>query len=269
MIRIGFVLAFLLIAQTLLLAQNPRSDIRKGNEAYRLGEFDKANELYDSHQKDEKYGDVAAFNQANTNFRLEKFEEAVNQYKEIANRTQNKDLKARAFHNLGNSLMKTENYKESVEAYKNALRNNPNDEESRYNLALAKRKLKEQEQQNQENKDDQNKDNEDKKDEDKKDDQDKNENKDENKDQDGDKNEDKKDKKEDEKEQKDGDKKDENKDKQQDPDKQQEPNANPNELSKEDAQRMLDAMQNNEKGTQEKVNQKRVKVSGKTIEKDW
>lgn len=265
MIRIGFVLAFLLIAQTLLLAQNPRSDIRKGNEAYRLGEFDKANELYGSHQKDEKYGDVAAFNQANTNFRLEKFEEAVNQYKEIANRTQNKDLKARAFHNLGNSLMKTENYKESVEAYKNALRNNPNDEESRYNLALAKRKLQEQEQQNQENKDDKknedNKDNEDKKNE---------ENKDDNKDQDGDKDGDKdEDKKEDNKDSKDGKNKNEDKDKQQEPDKKQEPKADPNELSKEDAQRMLDAMQNNEKGTQEKVNQKRVKVSGKTIEKDW
>lgn len=267
MIRISFILVFILFAQTLLLAQNPRSDIRKGNEAYRAGEFDKANELYGSHQKDEKYGDVASFNQANANYKLENYEEAVNQFKEIANRTQNKDLKARAYHNLGNSLMKTENYKESVEAYKNALRNNPNDDESRHNLALAKRKLKEQE--NQENKDDQNKDNEDN--EDKKDDQDKNENKDENKDQDGDKNEDKKDKKEDEKEQKDGDNKDKDqeKDKQQDPDKQQEPKANPNELSKEDAQRMLDAMQNNEKGTQEKVNQKRVKVSGKTIEKDW
>ena len=55
-----------------------------------------------------------------------------------------KKEKHRAFHNIGNTLMQNKKCREAVEAYKNALRNNPSDEESRYNLALAKECAKEQ-----------------------------------------------------------------------------------------------------------------------------
>ena len=100
--------------------------------------------------------------------------------------------KHKAFHNLGNVFMKEKNYTEAVEAYKNALRNNPSDDETRYNYALAKKMLKENPPKDDKDKKDDKKDKDkdkDKKDQDKKD-QDK---KDDKKDGDKDKKDDKKD----------------------------------------------------------------------------
>jgi Ca-activated chloride channel family protein len=134
-------------------------------------------------------------------------------------------------------LLENNKLEESVEAYKKALLNNPKDEETRYNLVYALDKLKKQQQQNKNNKDkNKNDKNQDKKDQDK---QDKN-NQDQNK--------------------KDQDKKDQEKQQQQ---------PQPDKLSKEDAQRMLDALNNQEKQTQEKLKGKKVKVSGGKPLKDW
>ena len=96
---------------------------------------------------------TAKYNLGNLYYNKEKPSEAgerLNQAGEIAD---SKETKHKAFHNLGNSFMRQEKYKEAVEAYKDALRNNPNDEETRYNLALAKKMLEE-EQQQQEDQDD-------------------------------------------------------------------------------------------------------------------
>jgi hypothetical protein len=138
--------------------------------------------------------------------------------------------------------MAEKNYSAAVEAYKNALRNNPNDEETRYNFALAKKMLKD----NPPKKDDKKKDDKkDKKDDKKKDDK-------------------KKDKKKDDK--KDGDKKDKNDNKGNEDGK---PKPRPGGIPKERVQNLLDAVNNEEKKIQDKVNAKKVKGKPMQTEKDW
>ena len=81
----------------------------------------------------------------------QKFAEAAETFKKIAETTKDNALKSSAYHNLGNSLLEAQQFAESVEAYKNALRLNPKDEETRYNLAYAQKKLKEQQSQQNKN----------------------------------------------------------------------------------------------------------------------
>ena len=81
---------------------------------------------------------VGAYNLAHSYYKKGSFDEALFRSQEAAKNAVTKDEKHRAFHNIGNILMQNELCKEAVEAFKNALRNNPNDEETRYNYALAK-----------------------------------------------------------------------------------------------------------------------------------
>ncbi len=142
----------------------------------------------------------------------------------VAQGSKSAELRSKAFYNLGNIAYHQQQYDQSIELYKNALRQNPDDNQARENLRLAQLKKKEQEQ----NKDKQNKD-------DKKD-----------KEQNKDKQEDKKDQQQDKqnKQDKNEDKKDQQK--QQQPQQQQA-------LSKENMEQILKTMQNQEKATQEKV----------------
>jgi len=103
----------------------------------------------------------ANYNLANTLYRQEKYEDAANSYKYVAEQKENdKSLRAKAYHNYGNSLLKQEKYKESIDAYKNALKLYPNDKETKYNLEYARKKMiqqqqqQQEQQQNQDNKDD-------------------------------------------------------------------------------------------------------------------
>jgi hypothetical protein len=148
--------------------------------------------------------------------------------------------------------MKEKNYTQAVEAYKNALRNNPNDEESRYNFALAKKMLKENPP-----KDDKKDKKKDKKDEKKDKDQDK---KDDKKDQNKEKEKDKENNKEGNQDKKD----DQGKN-----DQQNQPKPKPGGISKERLQNLLDAVNNEEKKVQDKVNAKKVKGKPVQTEKDW
>ena len=138
--------------------------------------------------------------------------------------------------------MKKQLCSEAVLAYKNALRNNPNDDETRYNLALAKKCEEEQEQNN----DDENKDDKEDKNDEKKDDEDKNDQQDKN---------------------------DENKDNQnKDNNKSDQPKENKNQQSKlspEQIKNLLKAMENAEKKVQAKVNDKKQKGTKVVSEKDW
>ncbi|MDH3796849.1 MAG: tetratricopeptide repeat protein, partial [Flavobacteriaceae bacterium] len=86
---------------------------------------------------------VAPYNLGNSYYNRESFGEAFGRYKMAGERAAEKPKKHKAFHNMGNVFMKKKEYAKAVEAYKNALRNNPGDEETRYNLALAKKMLEE------------------------------------------------------------------------------------------------------------------------------
>jgi len=210
---------------------------------------------------------AAPFNLGNAYYNNETYSEAFGRFKQAGEIAEAKPDKHKAYHNMGNVFMKRKEYEKAVEAYKEALRNNPNDEETRYNLALAKEMLKkeqDEQKQNDENKDD--KDQEDKKDEqdknqDQKEDGDKKEDEgDKDKEKEGDKGEEEKD----EEKEGQGDKKEEQEKK---PEEQQPPR--PNQLSKQQIQNLLDAMQNEEKKVQEKIDAQKVKGVKVKNEKDW
>ena len=221
---------------------------------------------------------AGAYNLGNAYYGKGNFDEAVFRLQEAAKTATSKPEKHKAFHNIGTVLMKGKKCKEAVEAFKSALRNNPADDETRYNLGLAKDCAKQQEDQN---KDDKNKDDKKDKNEDQKDNKDNKENKDnqDNKDKEGDNKEDKKDegdqdKKEgDDKKDEDGKPKDEKEEQGKDGDKekkeQQQPKPQPGQMSPQQIKNLLEAMNNQEQKVQEKMNAEKVKGVKVKTEKDW
>ncbi|MEL0455144.1 tetratricopeptide repeat protein [Flavobacteriaceae bacterium SZ-1-7] len=223
---------------------------------------------------------AGAYNLGNTYIKNGNFDEAIFRLQEAAEAATSKSEKHKAFHNIGNVLMQNKKCKEAVEAYKNALRNDPTDDETRYNFALAKacaeQQQDQQDQQDQnQDKQDENKDNQDQKDKDQQDNQDQ-ENK-ENQDKEGNDKEDKKD--EGDQDKKDGeDKKDENgkpKDEKQDQRKgdeekeQQQPKPQPGQLSPQQIKNLLEAMNNQEQKVQEKMNAEKQQGVIIQTDKDW
>jgi tetratricopeptide (TPR) repeat protein len=193
---------------------------------------------------------------------------AMSRFKQAAAVADTKSDKHKVFHNLGNTFMNEKLYKEAVESYKNALRNNPKDEETRYNYALAKELLEEQEKNgggddNKENQENQ----EDKQEEEKKENQD-NENNKKDKEDGDQKNE--QNKGEEEQDKKEGNE-NENKGKPEDPkdNKQQQQPTEPGKLSPQQVKNLLEAMNNEEKKVQEKINAKKQKGTKVKPEKDW
>ena len=223
---------------------------------------------------------TAKYNLANAYYNSEKYDEALQRYNESTKVAASKQAKHKAFHNKGNTFMEQKKYKEAVEAYKNALRNDPTDDETRYNLALAKKMLEEEQQKNDQNQDknDQNKDqnqdqNENKKNQDNKEGENDKDNKDKegDKEDEGDKGEDEdKDQKGDQDKKEEGEPKDDQKD-QGDGDKkeQQKPQQIPGQLSPQQIKNLLEAMNNEEKKVQDKINAEKAKGAKVKTDKDW
>ncbi len=266
-----------------------------GNEVLtQEGNFPKAEGEYRKAIDKNPIDPIAKYNLGNAYYNSEKFDEATIRYTEAAKvETASKAEKHKAFHNQGNTFMEQKKYKEAVDAYKNALRNNPKDDETRYNLALAKKMLEEEQKKNDQNKDDQNKDQDQDKKEDNQD-QKEGDDKEEKKGDDGDKKEDKNegDKKDqgdqgdDKEEEKEGDKekdekgepKDDKKDQGQDEkddqgkpkDQQgQQPQRAQGQLSPQQVKSLLEAMNNEEKKVQDKINAKKVQGQKIKTDKDW
>ena len=220
----------------------------------------------------------APYNLGTTLYKENHIEEAFGHLKEAANRSSQPDLSHKAFHNIGNVYMQKEEYDNAIEAYKQALRNDPTDEETRYNLALAKKNKEEQEQQ-QEQDQDQNQD------QDQQDQQENQENKENDQEdqegdqeKEGDQGDSKEKEKESEEEKGDGSEKEEQKkgegDQKQEQgkrpeDKQPQGNPKPQELSKQQIENLLQALQNEENKVQEKMNAKKVQGRKLKVEKDW
>lgn len=264
--------------------------IATGNDVLvKEGNFPEAEGEYRKAIAKDPVNPVAKYNLANAYYNSEKYDEATLRYTEAAKVATSKPEKHKAFHNQGNTFMEQKKYKEAIEAYKNALRNNPKDNQTRYNLALAKKMLEKQEQENEKNKDkDQNKDK-------NQDDKDKKEGEDDNKDKkgdEGDKDKDKKDKEDDQKDKGDkgdegedkkdkekedkGDPKDEENNKGKDPKdkeegqpKEQQPQQVQGQLSPERVKSLLEAMNNQEKKVQDKINAKKAQGSKTKSDKDW
>jgi len=212
------------------MAQNKKTHLRNGNDLYGDSLFNEAEMKYrKSLEKDQDYFS-ASYNLADAIYKQERFEESSALFDGLKDNAKDKDELSKIFHNLGNSFMKQQKLEESINAYKQALRNNPNDEDTRYNLALAQQMLQQQEQQ-QENKEEK-----------------------------------KEDKQEEKKEQQQEQK--ENKEQQEKQEQEQEQEKK-EDMSKEDAEKMLEALQQQEKELQEKLQKKKAKGKKVKVLKDW
>lgn len=237
--------AFMFCSVAVFAQKAERKNVREGNKLYQNEKFTEAEIAYRKSLEVNPRSLEGTYNLGNALYKQKKFPEAAEQYQLIAGQgekmvetPEGMAHLAEIFHNVGNIGMQNKEYAKSVEAYKQSLRLNPKDDETRYNLALAQKLL--QDQQNQQN-EDQNKD----QNEDKKEDQDK---------QDQQQN-------QDQQQQQDDKKQDKTQEQQQ---QQQE------QMSKDNAQQMLDAFLQDEKDTQEKVKKAQAQQQQRRrTDKEW
>ena len=262
------------------LAQSERKITRKGNSQYETGNFVDAEINYK--KAIEKNADLleAEFNLGDALMKQERFDEALEAFEKVSSTTENPTLKAKALHNKGNVLLSQQDLEGALESYKDALRLNPKDNETRYNYAYVKKQLEqqqEQEQEQDEENNDENKDDQDQK-EDNKDKGDQKNEDSENQDQENsdekeqDKKEDQKDKGENKEDESKQDQKDKGQTDGEDSDEEkkgEKPQPKENKLSPEEAQRLLEALKQEEDKVQEKMKKHKIKGAKVKIEKDW
>ena len=236
MMKKFYILSLLLVAsagQVLAQQKTDRDYLRSGNKLYNDSLFIKAEVDYRKALEINPKSTDAMFNLANALLMQQKAQEAMEQYQSVSKIEKDKEKLAQIYHNMGVILQSSKQLPQCIEAYKESLRNNPKDDETRYNLALAQKQLKDQ-QQDQQNQDQQQQQQEQK--------------------------EDKQEQNKDQQEQ-------EQKDQQQQQNQQQQ-QQNKNEMSKENAQQLLNAVMQDEKNVQDKV-KKQLQIQGKKLEKDW
>lgn len=222
-------LLFMLSLCSSSFGQDDRKYIRKGNREYEKNKYDESEVLYRKAAAENDKSPDAGFNVGDALYKQEKYEDAVRQFAENAERTENKEKQSAAWYNLGNSLLSTRQLEQSIEAYKNSLKLNPENLQAKYNLGYAQDLLEEQQQQQQQQQENQ-----------------------ENQQQQSQNN-----------QQQQQDQQD-NGDQEQD---QQQPQENG--LSKEDAERLLNALANDEREVQEKVQREKAARSRTRVLKNW
>lgn len=228
-----------LLATTTVSAQKAERDyIRKGNRLFNDSVFVDAEVNYRKALEINPKSTVSMYNLGNTLSQQQKFQDAMEQYVSASNIEKDKMKLAHIYHNMGVLFQAGKDYAKAVDAYKMSLRNNPTDHETRYNLALAQKMLKDQ-QQNQQNQD---------------------QNQDQNKDQQ------KQDQKQDQNKDKQNDQKQDEKKDQQQPPKSEKQN---NQMSKENAEQLLNSVMQDEKNVQDKVKKQQKVMQGGRLEKDW
>ncbi len=150
-----------------VFGQNERKFVRSGNKLFmeavrdttRLDtvRFGQAEEEYRKALNLRPTNDLWNFNLADALYKQMRFEEAEQKFKELSEKLETKTEQARALHNKGNSQLMQQRIDDSIESYKEALRRNPNDLDTKYNLAYAQmlKDKQEQQQQQQQNQQDQ------------------------------------------------------------------------------------------------------------------
>ena len=222
---------FVLLFASTIQAQNERKDIRKGNKAFRQQNYVQAEVDYRKATAKNGRNPQAIYNLGCAFMAQQKDSSAVVQFENASKIETNPKRKAMAFHNIGVICQKKQLFSEAIEAYKESLRNNPSDNETRYNLELCKRQLKNQNNNNND-KNQQNKNNKDK---------------------------DNKNKEQQKKDQKD------DKDKQQN-NQQQQPKE---QMSKDNAEQLLNAAMQKEKETQDRLKKAMRQSSTRKLERNW
>ncbi len=211
----------------------------KANKAFSEKKYTEAEKKYRLSDHKDVSGAKSSYNLGNAIYKQKYHAESVSNFQKSLSKAQTKAEKHRIYHNMGNAMMALKNYQGAVEAYKNALRNNPNDDQTRYNYALAKKLLEENPPPPDNNQDDN---------------QDQNQQNQQNQDQDQQDNED-----------------NQNQDNQdnQDQDQDQNESDKPSNPNKRNLEALLDAVENQEKKTQQKVNENKNKGSLIKQEKEW
>jgi len=213
-------------------SQTEKKYIREGNNHFEKSEFDQSEISYRKALEEQSDSYKALFNLGDALYKQDKFEDAAGEFNTLSQTGIDEISRARSFHNLGNSLLKANRIEESIQAYKNALRNYPDDLETKYNLAYAQDLLKQQQQQKEQDQDNSENDNR-------------------------------------EQEDKEKDQKDQQQnEQQQQQDQQQEQQPEP-QISKEDAKRLLEALAENEKELQEKLKKAEARKNRVVVRKNW
>jgi len=210
-------------------AQTDRQLVRQGNKLYRSGDFANAEVSYRKALEKNERNPQARYNLGNSLLAQNKDSAAVAEFEKAAKAESNELRKSMAYHNMGVVCQRHQMFGEAIEAYKQSLRLNPNDDETRYNLELCKRQQKQQQnnqQQNQQNQD----------------------NKDKNK----------------QDQQKQQQQKQDQQKQQEQQKKQQEPK-----MSKDNAEQLLNAAMQQEKQTQERMKKAQQKPQKRHVEKNW
>ena len=226
--------ALVCLAGTMYGQKTERDYLRSGNRLYKDSTFVKAEIDYRKALELNPKSSDAMYNLGNALLMQQKGKEAMEQFEAASRVEKDKEKLAQIYHNMGVILQSSKQLLQCIEAYKQALRNNPKDDETRYNLALAQKQLKDQQQQ-QQNQDQQQQ---------------------------------QQAKKKDEKQQQNKDQQEQEKKNQQNQQNQQNPQQNQNEMSKENAEQLLKAAMQDEKDVQDKV-KKAIQVQGQKLEKDW
>lgn len=225
-----------------------RKQIREGNELYKNEKYTESEIAYRKSLEVNPRSVEGAFNLGNALYQQEKYPEAAEQYQLVTAQKErllsenqaNADRLAQVYHNIGNIGMKNKEYAKSIEAYKQSLRMNPKDDETRYNLALAQKLLEDQQQEDQ----DQDQNNEDQQEEQQQNQDQQNE----------DQNQDQQEQQQDEQQE----------------NKTQEEQQQNEQMSQDNAQQILDAFLQDEKETQEKVKQAQAKQQERRrTDKQW
>lgn len=215
-------------------AMSERDHIRKGYKLYTDSLFEKAEVEFRKALEINPKNTDAMFNLGNALFNQipqsqEKGKEAMEQYATAAKLETDKSKLAQINHNLGILFYTAQQYPQSVEAYKEALRNNPSDHETRYNLAKAMYMLKQQEQNQQQDQQQQ----------------------------------------QEQQEQQNQQQEQQEQEQQEKQQQEQQAQQNEEEISKENAEQMLNAVMQDEKDIQEKAMKMMQQQQGKTLDKDW
>ncbi|MGB2866814.1 MAG: tetratricopeptide repeat protein [Bacteroidota bacterium] len=237
---VAAILLLTALAQIPASAQTVRSHISEGNRVYEKGRYEDAEVSYKKALEKDPKSREGQFNLGNAQYKQQRFEESMREFANSAAVAKAPVDRADSYYNLGNSLYRSNKYPESIEAYKRALRLNPDDEDARYNLQMAREKLKQQQQNKQQQNKDQKKDQKDQKDQQNQQQQ-----------------------KQDQQQQQ---QQQQNQQAKSDQTKQEQAQRK-NQMPKQEAERILEALRNNEKEVQKKL-QKREAVKIR-VEKDW
>jgi Ca-activated chloride channel homolog len=226
-----------LLAAVQVQAQPGRGKIIQGNKLYTEERYDDALIKYRDAQTQAPEKAEAPFNIGAAEYKKNKYEEALKET-QSALKSDNSAIQAKAYYNMGNALFRLNKLPEAIQAYTQSLKVDPADEDAKYNLEFARKKLKDQSQKQQQNQDQQQQ----------------QQQQQEQQQQDQDK--------------KDQDKKDQEQQQQQQQEQQQEQKQpKPEQMSKDDAARILDALKQNE---QNQKDSRKMKAQGRiTVTKDW